>query len=378
MYNRQLYHHFLGFLLICLPVTWLTGQGQSDFKPSGKVWALAFNDFFWKASGDTATWASRAEYSGVPDDVYAFAIRRAYLGYDYQWSPEFSASILLEGSDIIQATRGDRSITIKSLHVRWKDIYANTDLLAGQIPTLAYTFIVEKVWGYRSVEKTIMDARGLRSSSDLGVALMGKIDSLGTYGYNLMIGNGSGTRPEELTPNGKHKIYSGEAYTYLLDRKLVLDLYVDYLTGLNDRTVFTVKGFAGLQLPALTVGAEVLSFTQNSVKSDRTDIKTFGVSLFARTSIVKDRLSLFARYDSFDPDNAYRQQDVPAAYQGTNMFRHYRKGFFLAGLEFSPHKSVHIIPNIWINSYKAKAESGVLVSREADIVPRVTLFFTTR
>lgn len=337
-----------------------------------------FNDFFWKASGDTATWASRAGYSGVPEDVYAFAIRRAYLGYDYQWSPQFSASILLEGNDVLQVTRGDRSVTIKSLHVRWKDIYPHTDLLVGQIPTLAYTFIIEKMWGYRSVEKTIMDARGLRSSSDLGVALMGKMDSLGNYGYNLMIGNGSGTRPEELTQSGKHKLYSGEFYAYLLDRKLVLNLYTDYMTGLNDRTVFTIKGFAGLQLPAVTIGAEVFSLTQNNTKSDGTDIKAFGFSLFARAPIVKDKLMVFARYDSYDPDNAYRQQDSPSAYQGSNMFRHYNEGFFLAGLDFAPHKSVHIIPNIWINSYDAKTESDVLVKREPDIVPRVTVYFTTR
>lgn len=378
MYNRPRTQHLFCFLLICIPLTWVNGQSQNEFKPSGKVWGLTFTDFFWKAAGDTATWASRAEYSGVQEDVYAFAIRRAYLGYDYQWSPQFSASVLLEGSDVIQATRGDRSFTIKSLHVRWKDIYPNTDLLAGQIPTLAYTFIIEKVWGYRSVEKTMLDQRGIRSSSDLGVALMGKFDSIGTHGYNIMIGNGTGTRPEELTQSGKHKIYSGEIYSYLLDRKLVIDLYADYLTGLNDRTVFTIKGFAGLQLPSLTLGAEIFSLTQNNIKSDGSDSKTFGYSLFARAPVVKDKLSVFARYDSFDPDNAYRQQDAPATYQGANMFRHYSEGFFVAGLDFSPHKSVHIIPNIWINSYDAKATSNVLVDREADIVPRVTLYFTTR
>jgi hypothetical protein len=356
----------------------LNGQGDSEFKPSGKVWGLAFTDFFWKAAGDTATWASRAEYSGVPKDVYAFALRRAYLGYDYQWSPIFSASVILEGNDGITATRGDRTVTIKSLHARWKDIYPNADLLIGQIPTFAYTFIIEKVWGYRSVEKTIMDQRGLRSSSDLGVSLMGKLESLGMTGYNIMIANGAGTKPEDLTQNGKHKIYSGEFYTYLLDKKLVLDLYADYLTGLNDHTVLTLKGFAGLQLPALTVGAEVFSFTQNKNKPDGKDTKTFGYSVFARAPIVKDKLTVFARYDSYDPDNAYRQQDAPSTYQGSNMFRHYSEHAFLAGFDFAPHKSVHIMPNISINTYDAKATSAVLVKREADVVPRITVYFTTR
>ena len=378
MYTRPSLRFCFCLFWVLLPMALLDAQGSTEFKPSGKVWGLMFNDVYWKAAGDTATWSSRAEYSGVPEDVYAFAIRRAYLGYDYQWSPQFSAAVLLEGTDLIQATRGDRTVTIKSLHVRWKDIYPNGDLLIGQIPTLAYTFIIEKVWGYRSVEKTIMDQRSLRSSSDLGVALMGKLDSLGSFGYNLMISNGGGTRPEELTQSGKHKIYSGEFYGYFLDRKLVLDLYVDHLTGLNDRTVTTLKGFAGLQLPAFTFGAEIFSFRQNNLKPDGSDANTFGYSLFARAPVAQDKLSVFARYDSFDPDNAYRTQDAPTVYAGSNMFRHYSESFFVAGLDFSPHKSIHIMPNIWINSYEAKAESSILVDRKADIVPRVTVFFTTR
>jgi hypothetical protein len=359
-------------------MSFLHGQGDSEFKPSAKVWGLAFTDFFWKAAGDTATWASRAEYSGVPKDVYAFALRRGYLGLDYQWSPVFSASVILEGNDGLTATRGDRTVTIKSLHARWKDVYPNADLLIGQIPTLAYTFIIEKVWGYRIVEKTIMDQRGLRTSSDLGVSLIGKLDSLGMSGYNIMMANGGGTKPEELTQNGKHKIYSGEFYTYLFDKKLVLDLYTDFLTGLNDHTVLTLKGFAGLQLPALTLGAEVFSFSQNNSKADGTDIKAFGYSLFGRAPIIKDKLNVFARYDSYDPDNAYRQQDVPSTYQGSNMFRHYREGLFIAGLDFAPNKNFHIMPNIWINTYDVKASSPVLVERESDIVPRITVYFTTR
>ncbi|MEO5906096.1 MAG: hypothetical protein ABIQ11_05185 [Saprospiraceae bacterium] len=378
MFNRPLFQVLFCILLTCLPLAFISGQTQSEFKSSGKVWGLAFTDFFWKASGDTATWASRAEYSGTPADVYAFGLRRAYLGYDYQWSPQFSASVLLEGNDLLQAPRGDRTVTIKSLHVRWKNIYPDADLLVGQMPTLAFSFMSEKIWGYRSVEKTIMDQRGVRSSSDMGVALMGKVDSLGSFGYNIMIGNGSGTRPEELTQTGKHKIYSGEIYGYFLDRKLVLDLYADYLTGVNDRTVLTLKGFAGVQLPAFTFGAEIFSLTQNNLKTDGSDVNPLGYSIFARAPIVKDKLTVFARYDSFDPDNAYRTQDAPTAYLGANMFRHYSEGFFVAGLDFAPHKSVHIIPNIWINSYEAKAESNVLVDRKADIVPRVTVYFTTR
>ena len=87
MSNRPIHRFLFSLFLVCLPLLLLTAQGQTEFKPSGKVWGLAFMDFYWKAAGDTATWASRTEYTGVPKDVYAFGLRRAYLGYDYQWSP---------------------------------------------------------------------------------------------------------------------------------------------------------------------------------------------------------------------------------------------------------------------------------------------------
>lgn len=389
-FSKKTTNYFMSFsrftnqYVICallLSICILNGSAQDakpEFKPSGTVWGYGFGDFFFKAGGDTATWASRAEYSGVPKEVYAFAIRRMYLGYDYNISPRFSANALLEGSDVIQASRGDRSITIKALSLKWKEIYKNADMVIGQQSTLAFSFIPEKMWNYRSVEKTLLDMRGTRSSSDLGLAIYGRFDSLGNSGYNLMIGNNSGTRPEEFTAAGKHKLYSAELYTYLADRKIVVDLYGDYQTALNERNVFTIKGFAGYQTATFTIGAEVFSQMQRNVKSDGESATPFGYSLFARGTLIKNKLSAFARYDSYNPDNSYRDQDALTSFNANNMFRHYDETFFLAGLDFTPHKNVHVMPNIWINSYSPKADSEILPEREADIVPRVTFYFIFR
>lgn len=375
MYKRKPAFGIAWICLFLLPVL-LSGQATSAFKPSGKVHGLAFVDFYWKAAGDTATWASRAEYSGVPEDVYAFAIRRMYLGYDYNISPTFSTTALLEGGDGFLTSRGDRSVTIKALNLRWKEIYPGADLLIGQIPALAFSYVSEKVWGYRSVEKTIVDQRGIRSSSDLGISLLGKFDTLSNYGYSIMIANGTSTRPEELTPAGKHKIFSGELYAYLFDRRLIFDLYGDFQTGLNERNVSTVKGFAGYQTDPFTLGVEVFMQNQHRAKSDGADLSPFGVSVFARGVLIKDKVAAFARWDSYSPDGDYRtDRDPLQVYNASSMHRHYDETFFLAGLDITPHSNVHIIPNIWINSYTPKAENQVLVDRKADIVPRVTFYF---
>src|SRR5687768_6626859 len=379
MTNCKFFLSLLFILLYIFAASDLNAQaGAEDFKPSGKVWGYAFGDFFVKAGGDTATWASRAEYSGVAKDVYAFAIRRMYLGYDYNISPKFFTSALLEANDGLLSQKGDRTVTIKALYLRWKNIYQGADLLAGQMSTLAFSQVSEKVWNYRSVEKTITDQRGIRSSSDLGIAVHGVFDSIGNYGYNLMVGNGTSTRPEDLTPSGKHKLYSGEVYAYLLDRNIVLDLYGDYQTSPNEKDVMTLKGFVAYQSDPITIGVEVLTQTQQNAKPDSTNTSPLGFSVFARSVLIKDRLSAFVRFDSFDPDRLYRDSDIISAYNPSNMHRHYEEQFFLAGLDFSPHKNVHVIPNIWINSYKAKGESSLLPERKADIVPRMTLYFIFR
>lgn len=372
------------FLKVLLPLSLLAGnlmqasaQSNTDeFKPSGKIYGYFFGDYFYKAGGDTATWASRAEYSGVQKDVNAFALRRMYLGYDYNISPVFSTVALLEAQDVFQDTRGDRTVTIKSLHLRWKGVYKRADLLIGQIPTLSFAFLSEKVWGYRSIEKMVIDQRAVRSSSDFGVALIGIIDSLGNFGYNFMIGNGTGTRPEELTPPGKSKIISTELFGYFLDRKILLEVYGDYQTGINEKTQVLLKSLLAYQNKNLSVGFEMMHQTLNHFKSDGSDAVPFGLSVFARGTLIKDKLGAFARYDTYDQDLNYRDQDVPTVYNRPTMFQHYDEQFIVAGLDWSPHKNVHFMPNIWINSYSAKGEGSLLVDRDADIVPRLTFMFS--
>lgn len=370
---------FLAVLFVLISPVLLEGQSStSDFKPSGKVWGYAFGDFYYKVAGDTATWSSRAEYSGVPAEVYAFAIRRMYLGYDYNISPRFSTSVLLEGGDGILTLRGERSVYIKALNLRWKNIYPQADLVIGQMSTLAFSHVVEKIWNYRSIEKTIVDQRSIRSSSDMGVAVYGSFDSLGNYGYNLMIGNGNGTRPEDLSITGRHKIFSGEIYTYLMDRKIVLDLYGDVQTGPDSKNNMLIKGFAGYLSDPITLGVEILSYSQQKFKSDQSDTRSLGVSIFARSVLIKDKLNAFARYDSYNPDQLYRETDVPSSFNISTMQRNYDEQFFVAGLDFTPHKNVHIMPNIWVNSYSPKAEDVILAERQADIVPRITFYFLYR
>ncbi len=193
-------------------------NSDSSFKAgsanSGRLWGYMFGDFYAKGHSDSAGRGSNNQYSGIPTSRNAFQFRRIYLGYDYNITSKFSAEVLLAAEDNFAAgnppgggATGDETLNgkltfyIKLANIRWKNIWKGTDLVVGQVATPAFPLLSERIWAYRSIERTIADIRRT-PSYDLGAALQGKFDSKGNFGYNLMVGNGSSAKPEAITLNG--------------------------------------------------------------------------------------------------------------------------------------------------------------------------------
>ena len=109
------------------------------------------------------------------------------------------------------------------------------------------TFInSESVWGYRSLEKTIMDMRKIGASNDVGISLQGKFNDKGDYGYNIMISNGSGAKPE----TDRFKKFYANVYAKFMDQKIILDLGADNewtQSHPNQKSKTTYKVFLGYQ-----------------------------------------------------------------------------------------------------------------------------------
>ena len=113
---------------------------------------------------------------------------------------------------------------VKLANLRIKDIWKGTDLVLGQVATPAFPMSSEPIWGYRSIEKTIIDIRGT-PSYDLGATLQGKFDpATGNFGYDLMVGNGTGAKPE----GDKYKWFYGDIWGKFFDKKLYVNFYTDY------------------------------------------------------------------------------------------------------------------------------------------------------
>ena len=371
----------LQLMLIALTLISINAFSQKDttktkkvFVPSGKVWGYAFGDFADKLHTNSFG-MSNTQYASTPKDYTSFEFRRIYLGYDYDLSEHFSSQFLLayEGQT---TSDGSRSVFIKAANLRWKNIFHNSDLVFGQMPTSTFATVSEPIWGYRSLEKTIMDMRKIGGSNDVGVSLQGKFNDKGDYGYNLMVGNGSGAKPE----TDKFKKIYGDIWAKFMDQKITVDFGGDNEVAQlapYHKNKTTIKGFVSYQTPALTVGLEVFSQLQKNNTAITlpapliVDAAASGLSIFAKGAI-DPKTGWVLRYDHYNPDSKFNANDVyPASYTGI-----YTEDFFLAGIDFQPIKTVHIMPNIWYDGFNNRYSAVNKLSKSSyDLAARVTVYY---
>lgn len=387
---------------------------------SGRLWGYMFGDYYYKGHADSLNRGGNNQYSGIPKNRNAFQIRRLYLGYDYNISKKFSAELLLAAEDNFPAfnppssgaASGDElsnsklSFYVKLANIRWKNIWRGTDFIFGQQATPAFPLLSEKIWNYRSVERTIADIRRT-PSYDLGAGLQGVFDpKTKNFGYDILIGNGSSAKPAATS----FKWFYGDIYHWFFNKKIVVDLYADYQrlnwqpTWHHDRQMW--KGYVAYTTPALTIGVEgFVNTIRNDTKAtfiaggaDTINTAAQGISFYIHGDIVKNKLRFFARYDGYNPnkkiDNntyksysgvsspgGYNSNSYEAAYSNTGAVASVtatgditaKESFVTVGLDFTPYKNVHIMPNIWYNHYSSQLSSGT--NADYDLVYRMTFYF---
>jgi hypothetical protein len=370
---------FILLFLLSLNVFSQKDTTKVEFKPSGKLWGYAFGDFLFKGHTNSFN-MSNTQYGSTPKDFTSFEFRRIYLGYDYDISEHFAAQLLLAYEGATFTSDGNRSVYIKSANLRWKNIFHNSDLVIGQISTPTFATTSEPVWGYRSLEKTIMDLRKIGGSNDVGISLQGKLNDKGDFGYNLMIGNGSGAKPEA----DKYKKFYGDVYVKFIDQKLILDLGADNEWAQAkpyQKNKTTYKAFLAYQTKMFTMGLEAFQQVQKnntifteavpSTVKDTVNALASGVSIFARGTISK-KLGYVLRYDYYNPDSKFNENNVYAAsYTGV-----YTESLVLAGLDYTPIKNVHLIPNVWYDMYNNRNEAVNNLSKKSnDLAFRLTVHY---
>ncbi len=325
---------------------------ESQPAPKGKFSGYMFGDYYYNIQQkDTSK-----------KDLNGFQFRRVYFTYDYAIAPNFDTRFRLEDDQAELFSNNKFGVFVKDAYLKWKEVFKGSNLVFGLSPTPTYD-ASEEAWGYRSLEKTIMDLRGIVPSRDLGIDLKGKITDDGDVNYWLKIGNNSGNTPE----NDKFKRYYGQLHfkptpnlqliaSADYDAEAKITDSFDHQAKDNNRVV--VSGFVNYkETDKYSFGVEAFYKTaQNNFRPSPAvaleNQNTFGVTFFG-WGILSDDVRLVGRFDLYDPNTSV---DKDGNY------------LFIGALDYLPSPDVHIMPNIYVQSYQA-------TSAESDIVARVTMFY---
>jgi len=413
---------------------------DTTWKPQRRLWGYAFGDAYYDQHSPavTSTFGKENNYYQTPTNRNAFQFRRIYLGYDYEITKKFKAEVLLASEPTENTTpttatssvvNGDNtadgkfSFYIKNFNLRTRDVWKGTDFVIGEMSTPSFalnepgtnapTSLSETTWAYRSIERTITDFHK-NNSYDVGAALQGTFDpATKNFGYVLMVGDNtqasvttvynpnsglSATNPQPNT--GFFKMFYGDLWGKFFNQHLYLDFYADAAKTASNTTAATTavasglvgpqehnmyKVFAAYTTPLLTVGVE--AYTQNinnaalnatTKAADNTTVNA--ISLWVRGAIVQNKWGYFARFDSYNPDTKFNGAD---AY--STIYTNYgsydptvKEQFYTFGLDYTPAKNIHFMPNVWLTRYNDQYDSTTkgYLPNDHTLVYRMTFFYT--
>jgi hypothetical protein len=344
-------------------------QEKLPYKFSGYM----FGDYFYNTSRDplfaTATPPSNAALGG-PEKLNGFQFRRIYFTFDDDIADNFTTRFRLEADQAALSSDGKISVFVKDAYLRWKNVFGNSDFIFGIQPTPAYVDYSESVW-YRSLEKTIMDLRGILGSRDIGVSLRGKLDPAGKFNYWVEVGNGSGNKPE--TDKFKRAMFN---FQWKPTDKFYATVYQDYKAapdiadpinagstiGNNSYTTY-VSAIDTVKDKYAVGGEAFFTRTQNgtlhALPTPSLDSKTTDGFSGWGWYYPNSKVGFIGRFDHFDPNTA-------------KDFKGDARDLFVGGLILKPHKNIYIMPNVEVESFQ-KSATGVKL--DTSVTPRITFYY---
>jgi hypothetical protein len=334
-------------------------QDTQDKNATGSVGpvkfsGLMFGDLYYNA--DAINPANR--------DVNGWQFRRIYITADYTISDNFASRFRLEADQAALSSNGKITTFVKDAWLKWKNIFSGSDLIAGISPTPAYD-VSEGAWGYRSLEKTIMDFYGIVPSRDLGIDLKGKFDEKGSFNYWVKLGDNTGNSPE----SNKYKRYYGQLQFKPSDNFL-FTVYGDFASYAQKtdpfdgqakaNSAFVAAGFINYkQGNAFSLGLEGFirsqqnNYSPNGSASALETQSGFGVSVWAR-AMFTETIGIVGRYDTYDPNtNTASSKD--------------QNGLIIGALDFKVAPKVSVMPGVEVHTLQGASNS--------DVQPRVTFFW---
>ena len=339
---------------------------EPDF-PRGKISGYVFGDFYYNVSGDpghsyntSGTDTAKVNLDATPyadglpkvigRDMNGVQIRRIYFQLDNDLSIKYSTRFRLEADSKALTSDGKIGVFVKAAYLQAKNVIPRGNFLFGILSTPTFENS-DEFWAYRSVEKTIVDFRGLAPSADLGVQMKGWVDDGHKIGYSAMLGNGLGTKPED---NRYKRAYFSLPLQPMGDFRI--EPYVDYEWAPDGANKATYKVFAGYEFKRAALGAEVVDRVNHA--SSGPNKEPFGFSIFGRLR-AHERLQAFARFDRWQPN--------------TRAADRIDSDLWIAGFDWEPYRDVHVMPNIEAAQYHAKG--AAIAPPHHDLQARLTMYF---
>lgn len=291
-----------------------------------------------------------------------FWARRVYLTYDNKLTNSLSARFRLEmNSPGDFSTNQKLEPFVKDLYLNWS-INQNHAMVAGLSSTPTWG-LVERVWGYRPVEKSPSDLHKLGSSRDFGLALKGQLGETGRLKYHAMVGNGSGTGAET---NQWKKVMLSLGWWF--NDNLVVEAYGEYNRTGETTTISAAHGFLGYVSNNVNAGAMyVAQFNTEEISGADDVTETLDVaSVFTNIKLAEKWTALLRADHMFSANPRGPSIDyIPFSDQANSTL-------LLFGVDFEPVQNVHVIPNIETVIYGDAPDGS---SPNTDVIFRTTLYY---
>jgi len=329
----MIFRFFITSLLISFLISSFSFAGVSKIK------GYMFGDYLYNI----------ANHDKSKENFNEFQLRRIYFTFENNLNDDIKVRLRLEAETKKTTSSSLISPFVKDAYLQWANLVPCHKVLIGLSSPPTFT-LSEGIWGYRSVEKTIIDFRKVRASREMGVGLTGVLDMNGRFNHHFMIGNGEGYKGAE---EDKYKLFMYSFWVVPVDG-LTLQVYADYKRAIMNSVKVNdmlYKGFIAYEKPRFTIGAEGF---QQSLKDDVIDSKNMGLSLFGSViPMPGKKFKVFGRFDYWDPDTDTDKNE---------------ENLLIGGLDFIPAGNVHIMPNVVVRTY---AEDG----KDSDVTARVTFFY---
>ena len=272
--SRTLKRNLTFLFAVILIVTRAYSQNEKGgYVPEGKAFAVIYTNFHKGIAGEA-----------LNDD--AFELQRAYLGYEYNFSPDFYAKINIDiGSpeDLSPYAKIRRYAYFKNAFLRYNKNRFEAEF--GLINMRQFK-LQEEIWERRYLMKTLADENKLGTSADLGFNVNYKIGSFLNADFTMM--NGEGYNSLQMDDVFKYSLGATIGKTDGFISRLSYDFTINEMT--ESTFLFFMSYF---HKQRWNLASE---FIYRKNEGWRADNNIVGYSIYGKFNLAP-KYQLFARFD---------------------------------------------------------------------------------